>query len=186
MADWLPIATVVSALFVGGQLALGIKVFIDSRRLDAKARALEFVARWREFGFMERRRAFVRTLAVIRQRNQRGDIAPELVADDAELRSTASEILNFFEELSIAVQEGVADFAVVQRYFAGIAPYQWAECAPFSAMSQKKDPGMYVEAEWLVRQVRDIELSEGRFLSGLLWGPVRGFGPPPLVLKERE
>jgi hypothetical protein len=116
------------------------------------ARAFEFHRRWND-------PALAQTKAIFREIIESGrahvaEAVEQLIQNDRAKRNAVVEILNFFEELAIAVHTGVADNDTLYRGFRGpLREYhatlrQWIE----QHRSSKKRSTMWEELEKLVNE----------------------------------
>jgi Domain of unknown function (DUF4760) len=109
----------ISTLFYTAQ---NIRRTNDEKQSSAATR---FVERWNDPGFFEiksRWRSLNEELQRLKQDERNVLLSENLVA-----RTTAIEVLNFFEEMSVAINTGSVDQALLQRFFRTMVLGYWEQ-----------------------------------------------------------
>lgn len=126
---------VLGASVAGAILALyGVLVAADNiyQRNQEKrvAAALRFAERWNDPNFADLKRQW-RMLLVEREKIKPAEQVVELLENDVDKRSVVVDVLNFFEELAISVDSGLADEEMARRYFRTTAVQCFATWEPW-------------------------------------------------------
>lgn len=113
--------------------------------------AARFAERWNDASMFHVRKA---CQDVMEMRNQDRAVVAEKVAGDQQLKNNMVHILNFLEELAVAVRTERADTAYSQRMFAGIVinVYHVLQHWIDDERTRRQRPQLWVEFRWLYDQ----------------------------------
>ncbi|SRR6266566_3679524 len=147
-----------AAPVLGGSAAL-IAAFnaLDSRvsqLLQArKAVALDFILRWLSSEFHDAKKISREVMTYFRAHPTVGDQKAYLEGDPDRF-ARATDVLNLFEAMAIAVRTEMADFAIVHRFFRSYALAYWhvMEGVIKARRAEKENTRLYQEYEWLFGQ----------------------------------
>jgi hypothetical protein len=140
------------AYYVGRALLQTIQQRSESITDQKIARAFEFHRRWNDPALAQIKANF-REL-IDSGKAHMPDHVEELIAADKAKKTAVVEVLNFFEELAIAVHTGVADGDTLYRGFRGPLREYHATLEPWIKQhrSSKKRPTMWIELEKLLEK----------------------------------
>ncbi len=118
--------------------------------LGRKAAALTFFERWNDPKSYHRKIGARKGLKAIENLNQNSEFTAyeEKNPDDYQ---NILDLLNFFEELAVAIRLGLADEEVVKRGFRGPITRTWHRTKKFveSRRSERNNARIWQELEWL-------------------------------------
>lgn len=145
-------AGALGAYYVGRALAQTIQQRSESITEQKIARAFEFHRRWNDPALAQIKANFRELIES--GRAHMAEHVEELIDKDSAKRLAVVEVLNFFEELAIAVHTGVADNDTLYRGFRGPLSEYYATLEPWVKRhrSSKKRPTMWIELEKLVEK----------------------------------
>jgi hypothetical protein len=145
-------AGALGAYYVGRALAQTIQQRSESITEQKIARAFEFHRRWNDPALAQIKANF-REIIESGKAHVAENVEHLIDADKAK-RIAVVEVLNFFEELSIAVHSGVADDETLCRGFRGPLREYHATLQPWIKQhrSSNKRPTMWIEMERLVEK----------------------------------
>jgi hypothetical protein len=145
-------AGALGAYYVGRALAQTIQQRSESITEQKIARAFEFHRRWNDPALAQIKANFRELIEC--GKAHMAEHVEELINKDAAKRLAVVEVLNFFEELAIAVHTGVADNDTLCRGFRGPLTGYHATLEAWIKQhrSSKKRPTMWIELEKLVEK----------------------------------
>jgi hypothetical protein len=128
-----------AAIVSGAGIVYTVLLTVQSKRASSAAR---FAERWNDIDFTERRAPVGQ---VIRREKDIKDIDTRHV----------TTVLNFFEEMSISIQMGEAQEAMLRKYFHGPVIQSAAMLKPWIEERQKGQPSVFREYLKLVERWKD-------------------------------
>lgn len=139
---------------------------LRQRRID---HALTFVVRWNSMDFNLIRREVHVFLEEKSTRSAEYSQLHVLVHSNKEIRGHVHYILNYFDELGLAVDAGVADPDLIYRYFHSIVTFWRTEIWGYviTHKSKVKDKSLWRDARKLAYWVKKVS---PRDMSGKFWG----------------
>lgn len=120
------------------------QAIVETRRMD---RTLEYIARWNSPNFDSFKEIAVEMRKIINNypdEVKHSDIVLKALRQSEDLELKVSNILNFFEELALAVEKGLVDQDMIKEFF----EYIFLRCATLF-----KD---YIEDERIKRQYNKL------------------------------
>jgi hypothetical protein len=152
--DWRPFL-LFSAAVVGGAAALiaasnALDTRISQIEQTRKAVALDFILRWLGSDFNEAKKTSREVMEYFRQHPGVADQKTYLNAD-ADRFAGATDVLNLFETMSIAIQTGMAEETILFRFFRSYTLGYWhvMEAVIKARRAEKENSRLYQEYEWL-------------------------------------
>jgi hypothetical protein len=145
---------VASAYYVGR----GLRATADSNRIT---RSFSYPARWGDPSWAPARRIVGRVLIECRGKPEpeRLRIMKDAIETDSALEVETISVLNFLEELSLAVNLGLADEEVIYRYYRGTVVRTFDLLAPWirEHRDKREAPRRWLELEKLYEAWRGRE-----------------------------
>ena len=118
-----------AAIVSGAGVVYTILLSVQSKRASSAAR---FAERWNDVNFSERRREVGQVV--------RGTKNIEEISD----QRNVTVVLNFFEEMSISIQAGKAQEAMLKKFFSSAVIQSGAALKPWIEERQKQQPTVFV------------------------------------------
>lgn len=129
-----------AVLVSGAGVVYTILLTVQSKRASSAAR---FAERWNDVNFSERRREVGQ---VVRR---------EKTIDQIKDQRSITVVLNFFEEMSISIQAGEAQEAMLKKFFRSPVIQSAAVLKPWIEERQKQQPTVFREYLKLVERWKD-------------------------------
>jgi len=148
-------AAVTAATYAGRSLALSAQQQREHLESSKRLGALKFVERWNNPG-MHHVKLTARD--VVREKRKTPELDLEKELEDRTKSANVADVLNFFEEMAIAIQLGLIDEGTVRQFFRGIVVTYydafggWIE----KRRSERSNPRFFKEYEWLWKQWKDL------------------------------
>jgi hypothetical protein len=145
---------VVAAYYIGRTLQITVNQrdeLLDAERVN---KAFSYIHRWNATPFDDRKH-FRALMSKIRHFSP-PEITKQLDADQAD-RAIVVDVMNFFEEMSIAINEGLADEETLVKFFRGMLElyYQrfsdWIEMLRIDGGGHPR-PRVYIQVEAVVKR----------------------------------
>lgn len=131
------------------------QIAVEQRERDQRRRQIEaafhYMERWNNPQFYHVRSAFREILRVgMAETEGTRRVMDRLAADDS-LRSNVMDVMNFFEEVAVAIDLQIADEELLRRVFRGILSSLWMTLEPFvnQRRTMLRNPRVFVECEAL-------------------------------------
>jgi hypothetical protein len=147
-------AAVVAAYYIGKTLQITVGQRDEALTADKVNKAFSFIHRWNSAPFEERKQLGM-LLEKLKLKSG-ADIAASLSADARSDRSLVVAVLNFFEEMCLAINEGLADEATLRKFFRDMLESYYGLFATW-IQEQRSDnshprPRAYVQIEQVVKR----------------------------------
>ena len=149
-------AGVLAAYYIGRTLQITVVQREESLKAVRIEKAFSYIQRWNAAPFLERQQWRV-VLDKIH------GMTPAQVADlfnkDRADRAVVVDVLNFFEEVALAVNEGLADEETLLKFFRDMLEGYYHQSAEWINRLRTDDtrprPKVYIEFETLIKRWRD-------------------------------
>jgi len=157
-----------TAAVIAGMAALVAAVnAIDTRRAETEARksmteqsrkmaSLEYIHRWTNPTFHHAKKNGRELMKEFSADKTDDEKRKYLEADSTKLGNLI-DVLNVFESMSVALQEGILDEPVIKRFFRSILLQYWHCSEPFikTRRSERNNPRIFRELEYLYNSWKD-------------------------------
>ncbi len=145
---------VVAAYYIGKTLQITVAQRDEALDADKINKAFSYIHRWNAAPFDERKqfRAFLNKIKPLSP----SDITKILEAEHAE-RSIVVDVMNFFEEMSLAVNEGLADEDTLLKFFRDMLEWYYHRFSDWIGKLRTDGgghprPRVYIQLEQVVKR----------------------------------
>lgn len=152
---------VFSAAVVAGVAALlaavnAIDARITTTEQIRKAAALEYIRRWTDPTFHHAKKNGREMITEFAKLKTDDEKRKYLEADATKLGNLI-DVLNVFESMSVALQEGIINEQVTRRFFRSIVLQYWHCSEQFikTRRSERSNSRIFIELEWLFNKWKD-------------------------------
>lgn len=143
------LAGLAGALYLARGLILTAQQRQNAERQERVKEAFHYMERWNSPHFYHTRTA---SREILRLGTAEGaERVKTTLAGDAALRSNAMDVMNFFEEMAIAIDLNIADDQILKRAFRGLVAAHWMTLEPFVNERRRVlgNPKLLIECEAL-------------------------------------
>ncbi len=154
---WRSILVFATPVLGGAGVLIAALNALDSRisqlQQSRQAVALDFILRWLSSEFHNAKKTSRDVMKYFREHPGVGDQKQYLEAD-ADRFAQATDVLNLFEAMAIAVRTEMADASIVYRFFRSYALAYWHVMKGVieARRAEKENTRLYQEYEWLFGQ----------------------------------
>ena len=119
----------------------------DAMRRKEVENALQCLERWNNPQFHHVKIAAGKVIEIL-EKQDAGAVATQ-VTGDATFRSNVTDVINFFEEMAIAIYSNIADEDTLKRGFRGLVHLYWMALQDFAEQRRQRfsNPRIFIEFE---------------------------------------
>lgn len=164
------IATIFGLFFLAWQVMIAVKVSKMELDQKKKDRALQYIARWNDIDFNKLRRGVLVRFRQISHENLTEELK-QIEADTA-MKGDTHFLLNYLEEVAIAINHGHTDFDISFLFFGPLCVQYFELINPYILRQReiKHDRSIWIEIEQyyhlvIKQQSQHYSVPPGRFWS---------------------